>query len=72
MSCNGPNKTVAAARKRMGGFPPKPANPARDPRRDPFMAWVFDQARAGASFANEAEARAAFEAAGSPAPKVEG
>jgi hypothetical protein len=56
---SGPNKTVAAARRKMGGFP-KHDNPARDPARDPFFAFVFEQARAGASFASEAEAREAF------------
>lgn len=59
---SGPNKTVAAARKKMGGFPPKPANPARDPERDPFMAFVFATAKAGGTFKDMDEARAAFEA----------
>lgn len=55
-----PNKTVAAARRRLGGFPPKPDNPARDPNNDPFMAFIFAQSRAGVSFGTEAEAREAF------------
>jgi hypothetical protein len=38
MSKNGPNKTVARARKAMGGFP------AHEPRaHSPFMTWFFDQ-----------------------------
>lgn len=51
-----PNKTVAAARRRMGGFPARPPKPADD-----FMQWVFDKAIAGHSFKSEDEARKAFE-----------
>lgn len=55
MSRNGPNKTVARARRAMGGFAAKQYRP------DQFMDWVAEQARAGKSFASEAEARAEFE-----------
>lgn len=57
-----PNKTVAAARRRMGGFAPRPA---RDPGE--FMNWVFEQAAKGRSFKSDEEARAAFEAEVQPA-----
>lgn len=33
-----PNKTVAAARRKMGGFPAHPAQP-----QSAFMQWFFDQ-----------------------------
>ena len=52
-----PNKTAAAARRKMGGFPQRPPRPHSD-----FMVWVFAQAIAGRSFKSEAEARAAFDA----------
>ncbi len=62
MSRNGPNKTVAAARRKMGGFPER-NNPARDPNNDPFMAFIFEQARAGVMFRSMEEAQAVFDAA---------
>lgn len=33
-----PNKTVARARRAMGGFPPKPQR-----EHSPFMRWFFEQ-----------------------------
>lgn len=55
MSKSGPNKTVARARRAMGGFPAKPPKPS-----DAFIDWVAEQARAGASFKSADEAREAF------------
>lgn len=51
-----PNKTVAKARARMGGFPSKPPR-----QHSEFMSWVFDQARSGRSFKSEEEAKYAFD-----------
>lgn len=65
-----PNKTVAKARRAMGGFPAKPNNPARDPSNDPFMAFLFAQARAGMVFGSEAEAREAFAIAATAEPSA--
>lgn len=49
-----PNKTVAAARRRMGGFTPH-SRPV-----DPFIHWLAEEAVKGTEFASELEARAAF------------
>lgn len=51
-----PNKTVAKARARMGGFGPRSPQPVSD-----FMAWVFEQAAAGNRFSSEEAAREAFD-----------
>lgn len=67
MSKNGPNKTVARARKAMGGFP------AREPRaHSPFMTWFFDQVQnKGRQFASLDAAEAEFNSgAGAPGPAV--
>jgi hypothetical protein len=55
---SGPNKTVAAARRRMGGFP------VREPRPDAFMDWLSGQAKAGVTFKSHEEAEAAYAQSG--------
>jgi hypothetical protein len=55
---SGPNKTVAAARRMMGGFP------AREPRPDAFMDWLSGQAKAGVTFKSHEEAEAAYAQSG--------
>ncbi len=60
MSKNGPNKTVAAARRKMGGFP------AHEPRpKDPFFVWFFEQVQkhGRTDFESMDSARAEFERA---------
>ena len=51
-----PNKTVGNWRRKHGF-------PARERNRpfDDFMAWLFDQAKAGRTFKDEHEARAEFD-----------
>ena len=49
-----PNKTVGKWRMKHG-YAPKPPKPYSD-----FMLWLFEQAKAGATFKDEAEAREAF------------
>lgn len=62
MGKNGPNKTVAAARRKMGGFPARPSKPVTDP----FMLFLFDEARRGNRFETEEAARLAFEMRNKP------
>lgn len=55
-----PNKTVAAARRRMGGFPPRHPRPI-----EPFTQWLIDYARSHSGpcpWATIEEARAAYDA----------
>lgn len=52
-----PNKTVAAARRRMGGFPNRAPRPVDD-----FIQWVAEQARAGVTFNSVEQATEAFQA----------
>lgn len=59
-----PNKTVLNARRKMGGFPPKPAKPLDD-----FTQWVCDQARSGAMFNTIEEAKKAFNESKQGEPK---
>lgn len=53
MGKNGPNKTVAAFRKRCP-FPAKPYKP------EAFMEWLSDQAKSGVLFKTMQEAQEAF------------
>jgi hypothetical protein len=50
-----PNKAIAHARKRMGGFPPREPRPL-----DPFIEWLADKARQGAVIHSYDEAREAY------------
>lgn len=60
-----PNKTIARARRAMGGFEkrePTPARAAEQAEFAAFMDWCVAQAKAGRHFASVDEARAAHEA----------
>jgi len=55
---------VLNARRKIGGFPPKPAKPLDD-----FTQWVCDQARSGAMFNTIEEAKKAFDESKQGEPK---
>lgn len=60
-----PNKTVARARKAMGGFArsePTEARKAEQAAFSVFMDWCVKQADAGRHFRTVEEAQAAFDA----------
>jgi hypothetical protein len=59
-----PNKTVARARKAMGGFPQREPNEARKAQSaefSAFMDWCVKQYDAGRTFTNVEAAREAYD-----------